>query len=148
MNDKIETETLINASIDRVWDAVGDHRRVGEWFKVALDQPFVAGQKSTGHITHKGYEHVRWSADVVAVEPPRRLAFRWHPYAIEEGRDYSGEPTTLVEIMLEPSGEATRLRVVESGFDALPAARRDEAFRMNASGWDQQMVNVKAYVEG
>jgi uncharacterized protein YndB with AHSA1/START domain len=148
MTDKIETETLINASIDRVWDAVGDHRRFGKWFKVALDQPFVAGQKSTGHITHKGYEHVRWSADVVAVEPPRRLAFRWHPYAIEEGRDYSGEPTTLVEIVLEPSGEATRLRIVESGFDALPATRRDEAFRMNASGWDQQMVNVKAYVEG
>ena len=148
MNDKIETETLINASIDRVWDAVGDHRRFGEWFKVVLDQPFVAGQKSTGHITHKGYEHVRWSADIVAVEPPRRLVFRWHPYAIEEGRDYSGEPTTLVEIMLEPSGEATRLRIVESGFDALPATRRDEAFRMNASGWDQQMVNVKAYVEG
>jgi len=148
MTDKIETETLINASIDRVWDAVGDQRRFGEWFKVALDQPFVAGQKSTGHITHKGYEHVRWSADVVAVEPPRRLAFRWHPYAIEEGRDYSGEPTTLVEIVLEPSGEATRLRIVESGFDALPATRRDEAFRMNASGWDQQMVNVKAYVEG
>ena len=148
MNDKIETETLINASIDRVWDAVGDHRRFGEWFKVVLDQPFVAGQKSTGHITHKGYEHVRWSADIVAVEPPRRLAFRWHPYAIEEGRDYSGEPTTLVEIVLEPSGEATRLRIVESGFDALPATRRDEAFRMNASGWDQQMVNVKAYVEG
>jgi hypothetical protein len=45
-------------------------------------------------------------------------------------------------------GNATRLRVVESGFDALSPSRRDEAFRMNASGWDQQMANVRAYVEG
>jgi uncharacterized protein YndB with AHSA1/START domain len=148
MSDRIETETSIAAPIDRVWEAVGDHRRFGEWFRVALDQPFVAGRKSTGHITHKGYEHVRWTADVVAVEPPIRLAFRWHPYAIEPDRDYSSEPTTLVEITLEAVGKATRLRVVESGFDALPASRRDEAFRMNASGWDQQMANGRAYVEG
>lgn len=148
MTDRIECETLINVPIERVWEAVGDHRRFGEWFKVALDQPFVAGQQSTGHITHEGHEHVRWTADVVAVDPPHRLAFRWHPYALDQDRDYTDEPTTLVEIRLEPAGDTTRLSVVESGFDALPTARRDEAFRMNASGWDQQMVNVRSYVEG
>ena len=148
MTDKIECETLIAAPIERVWQAVGDHRQFGAWFKVALDQPFLAGQKSTGHITHPGMEHVRWTADVVAVEPPRRLAFRWHPYAIDQDRDYANEPATLVEIRLEPAGDETRFTVVESGFDALPAARRDEAFRMNASGWDQQMANVRTYVEG
>jgi uncharacterized protein YndB with AHSA1/START domain len=148
MTDTIERETLINAPVARVWNAVGDHRRFGEWFRVALDQPFVAGEKSTGHIAHKGYEHVRWTADVVAVEPPSRLALRWHPYAIDQDRDYSEEPTTLVEILLAPEGDATRLRVVESGFDALPAGRRDEAFQMNSSGWEQQMANVRTYVEG
>ena len=148
MPDTIATETLIDAPIERVWDAVGDHRRFGSWFKVALDQPFVAGRQSTGHITHPGYEHVRWTADVVAVEPRTRLAFRWHPYAIDSDRDYSSEPTTLVEILLDRVGDATRLRVVESGFDALPTARRDEAFGMNSSGWDQQMANVRAFVEG
>jgi uncharacterized protein YndB with AHSA1/START domain len=148
MTDKIEAETTINAPLERVWEAVGDHRRFGEWFKVALDQPFVAGEQSTGPITHEGDEHVRWTADVVAVEPPTRLAFRWRPYAIDQDRDYSAEPTTLVEITLRAMGNATRLRVVESGFDALPPSRRDEAFRMNASGWEQQMANVRAYVEG
>lgn len=148
MTDIIECETRIAAPIERVWEAIGDHRKFGEWFKVALDQPFEAGQQSTGHITIPAYAHVRWTAEVVAVEPPRRLAFRWHPYAIEQGRDYSNEPTTLVDIMLEPDGDGTRVRVVESGFDALPASRRDEAFRMNSSGWEAQMKNVRTYVEG
>lgn len=148
MTDSIETETRIAAPIDTVWQAIGDHRRFGQWFKVALDQPFEAGKPSTGHMTNPGYTHVRWTAEVVAVEPPHRLAFRWHPYAIEQGRDYSNEPMTLVDIMLEPDGDGTMVRVVESGFDALPASRRDEAFRMNASGWEAQMKNVRAYVEG
>lgn len=148
MSDKIQCETLVNAPIDRVWEAIGDHRRFGEWFKVAIDQPFEVGKPSTGQITSPAYSHVRWTAEVVAVEPPRRLAFHWHPYAVEQGRDYGNEPMTPVDITLEPDGGGTRVRVVESGFDALPASRRDEAFRMNEGGWKQQLANVRAYVEG
>jgi hypothetical protein len=38
------------------------------------------------------------------------------------------------------------LRVVESGFDKLPSNRRLEAFRMNDSGWSQQILNVEGHV--
>jgi hypothetical protein len=37
---------------------------------------------------------------------------------------------------------------VESGFDALPAGRRAEAFRMNERGWATQMENIRAHVGG
>jgi uncharacterized protein YndB with AHSA1/START domain len=146
MSDRIIESTHIAAPIDRVWRAVSDHRQFGEWFKVALDQPFEAGKPSTGHLTHPGYEHVRWTADVVAIEPPRRFAFRWHPYAIDQSVDYSNEPTTLVEFTLAESDGGTDVEVVESGFDALPAHRRDEAYRMNARGWAAQMTNVRDYL--
>lgn len=144
--DKIEQVITLAAPIDRVWRAISGHREFGLWFKVALDQPFAAGEASTGHMTNKGYEHIRWNADVEAVEAPRRLAFRWHPYALERDRDYSSEPTTLVEFMLEAAESGTRLRVVESGFDALPDSRRDEAFRMNSNGWAKQMENIRDYL--
>ncbi len=36
--------------------------------------------------------------------------------------------------------------VVESGFDSVPAKRRPEAFRMNSSGWDEQMENIAKHV--
>ena len=60
--------------------------------------------------------------------------------------DYSAEPTTLVEFRLEEVAGGTRLTVVESGFDRIPASRRDEAFRMNEGGWEEQMKNVEQYV--
>jgi len=36
--------------------------------------------------------------------------------------------------------------VTESGFDRIPAERREEAFRMNSGGWDEQVKNIAAYV--
>jgi uncharacterized protein YndB with AHSA1/START domain len=147
MTDSIRKSTHIAASIDRVWRAISDHREFGEWFKVALDQPFEAGKKSTGHMLYPGYEHIQWTAEVVAVEPPSRLVFRWHPYAIDPKVDYSSEPTTLVEFTLRERDGGTEVTVVESGFDAIPAHRRDEAYRMDSNGWEQQMKNVRDYVE-
>ena len=55
--------------------------------------------------------------------------------AVETGTDYSREIPTLVEFTLEKTATGTRLRVVESGFDKLPAHRRDIAFRSNEGGW-------------
>jgi hypothetical protein len=52
-----------------------------------------------------------------------------------------------VEFLLAPNGAGTRLTVVESGFDKVPAHRREEAFRMNDGGWTQQVQNIKAHVE-
>ena len=66
------------------------------------------------------------------IEPERLFSFTWHPYAVEPGTDYSKETPTLVEFTLEKTATGTRLRVVEFGFDKLPAHRRDTAFRATA----------------
>jgi len=50
---------------------------------------------------------------------------------VERGVDYSGESATLVVFELEDAAGATMLRVVESGFDDIPLARRAQAYRMN-----------------
>jgi uncharacterized protein YndB with AHSA1/START domain len=101
---------------------------------------------SRGYITYPGYEHLRWEATVQTMEPERRFSFSWHPYAVDPEADYTGEPPTLVEFTLEAIPDGTRLRVVESGFDKLPAQRRDEAFRMNERGWGIQAENIARHV--
>ena len=47
---------------------------------------------------------------------------------------------------LEEVGGGVCVRVVESGFDKIPLARRATAFRMNVSGWDEQMSNIEKHV--
>jgi hypothetical protein len=83
---------------------------------------------------------------VQRMEPERRFAYRWHPYAVEPGVDYSGEPTTLVEFLLDETREGTVLTIVESGFDRIPLVRRAEAFRMNEGGWTEQARNIERHV--
>ncbi|MDQ0474071.1 SRPBCC family protein [Labrys wisconsinensis] len=147
MSDRIEKTIDLKAPVDRVWRAITDHVEFGQWFRVKLDGPFVPGEASTGHITYPGFEHIRWNARVERMEAPRLFAFTWHPYAIDPAVDYSGETPTRVEFTLTPTAEGTRLTVVESGFDAIPVHRRDEAFRMNDGGWAEQVRNIRAHVE-
>jgi uncharacterized protein YndB with AHSA1/START domain len=146
MSDRIEKSIEINAPVSRVWRALTDHREFGAWFRVAIERPFVVGEVARGNILHPGYEHIQWEVTITAMEPERRFAFTWHPYAVDPEVDYSGEPPTLVEFTLESKGAGTLLRVVESGFDRVPAHRRAEAFRMNEGGWAAQMENIAAHV--
>jgi uncharacterized protein YndB with AHSA1/START domain len=143
---EIRKQLLIQAPPSRVWRAITDAAEFGAWFRVRLESPFVAGQATSGQITFKGWEHVRFTLRTEAIEPETRFAFRWHPYAVDMSKDYSSEPMTLVEFLLEPKEGGTLLTVVESGFDRLPPERMDEAFRMNERGWEEQLRNVQAHV--
>ena len=146
MNDRIEKRIELKAPVSRVWRALTDHREFGEWFRVKLDGPFVAGQVSRGHITYPGYEHLKWEAVVQAIEPERLFSFTWHPYAVDPNADYSKEPPTLVEFRLEKTATGTLLTLTESGFDKIPPARRAEAFPRNEGGWTEQMKNIERHV--
>ena len=146
--DRIEKTIVLRAPRSRVWNAIADAEQFGQWFRVQMTGPFVQGSTVRGQITHPGYEHVTMEVFVERIEPERYFSYRWHPYAIEAGVDYSQEPTTLVEFMLDDAPGGTRLTIVESGFDRIPAARRAEAFRMNERGWDGQIKNIERHVAG
>ena len=111
-----------------------------------LESPFVPGKTTRGNITYPGYEHMTLELVVQKMEAPRFFSYTWHPYAIDPKADYSKETPTLVEFTLEKTATGTLLTVTESGFDSIPAARRDEAFRMHTSGWAEQLTNIQTYV--
>ncbi|HEY2969006.1 MAG TPA: SRPBCC family protein [Casimicrobiaceae bacterium] len=144
--DRIERQIRLGIPRARVWRALTDTREFGQWFGVKLSGAVAPGAKLRGPITHPGYEHLTLEATVETVEPEKRFSFRWHPYAIEPGVDYSSEPTTLVVFTLEDVEGGTLLKVVESGFDNIPASRRAKAFEMNSNGWAIQMENIKRHL--
>lgn len=145
--DSIRRSIVINAPRSRVWQALSRAEEFGAWFGVSLaGQSFEAGRSVRGHITEPGYEHVVFEVVVERIEPERLLSWRWHPHAIEKDTDYSQEPTTLVVFELREVPGGTELTVTESGFDAIPASRRAQAFRGNGEGWDAQMHNIARHV--
>jgi len=141
----------------RVWRAISDSQEFGRWFGVRIDGPFVAGTSVTATITgttvdeevaelQRPHTGAKATWQIVAVDPPRRLAYRWHPFAVEPDVGYAAEPTTLVEFTLSPTPDGVLLSIVESGFDAIPAARRSAAFEANSGGWAKQVELVRKYL--
>jgi uncharacterized protein YndB with AHSA1/START domain len=142
MQDKIEKEIFIRAPRARVWRALADKTEFGTWFQAALPAgEFAAGEHVKGRITYPGYEHLATDLDVVDVVPEEKLSFRWVP-----GVDDTIDVQTLVTFTLEDADGGTRLRVVETGFEALPEAIRAKAFRENDGGWAEQMLNIERHV--
>jgi uncharacterized protein YndB with AHSA1/START domain len=145
--DRIERNVLLKATRARVWRALSDAAEFGDWFGVNFKgKTFVAGKPVQGKITHPGYEHLTMEVLIERIVPEKLLSWRWHPAAIDPEVDYSHEPTTLVEFELEEVEGGTMLKVVESGLDKIPPARRANVLRLNSSGWDQQMENIKKHV--
>src|SRR5258708_22235383 len=145
--DRVERKVLINATRARVWRAVSDAGEFGDWFGVNFKgKVFAEGKHIQGKITYPGYEHLDMDVLIEQIVPQQRLSWRWHPAAIDPKVDYSDEPTTLVVFELQEAEGGTLLTVVESGFDKTPLARRADVFRMNSSGWDEQMENIKKHV--
>ena len=106
----------------------------------------MPGKVVRGRITHPGYEHLTWEATVKEMQPEKLFSFTWHPYAVDPNVDYSSEPPPLVEFRLEPIATGILLVITESGFDNIPAHRRNEALRMNDEGWTQQLRNIESHV--
>ncbi len=129
---RIEKQTVLRASRERVWRAITDAREFGLWFGVRFGGPFAAGAPMAGRVVpttvdpeiakaQESSAGAEFEITVVEIEPLRRFAFRWHPFAIDPNVDYSSEPTTLVVFELDDAPGGTRLTVTETGFDADPA---------------------------
>jgi uncharacterized protein YndB with AHSA1/START domain len=144
--DRIEKKVILRAPRSRVWRAITNADEFGTWFGVKLEGAFSEGAAIRGKITYPGYEHLTMELQVERIEPERYFAYRWHPYAVDPAVDYSAEPSTLVEFLLEDADGGTSLTIIESGFDKIPVERRAKAFRMNDQGWSEQMRNIERHV--
>ena len=155
--DRIEKQIVLRAPRERVWAAIVDSKKFGHWFGVEFEGPFVEGQKVSGRIVptrvddevagmQKPYEGMPCDFFVEKIEPMQRFSYRWYPYALEPGADYSKEPTTLIVFELRDVDGGTLLKITESGFDAVPLARRAEAFKSNEQGWEMQTKLIAKYL--
>jgi uncharacterized protein YndB with AHSA1/START domain len=167
-SDRIEKKVVIRAPVPQVWRAIADAKEFGKWFGVALEGDFAVGRTVRGTWNEGMDEAMIKRAEeraglspgkvnmpkgptvfctVERIEPERTFSFRWIPYGIDAAVDPATEPTTLVEFRLEQAKDGTLLTIVESGFDAVPAHRRERAFRMNTGGWEAQAESLRTYVE-
>jgi uncharacterized protein YndB with AHSA1/START domain len=140
---QIERETVIAAPVERVWALLTKAEHVGRWF---CDDGAEIDLKPGGAMVLRWTEHGTTHAEVVDVDANRRFSYRWAAEAETERLDGN---STLVEFTLEPAGDGTRLRVVESGFEELGESDEQlrKRFEDNSEGWEIQLGRVRGEAE-
>ncbi|WP_372404888.1 SRPBCC domain-containing protein [Streptomyces luteireticuli] len=141
--DRIERETLIEASLERVWSLVAEP---GFWVADKASLPGTVAREGETMVA-KNPEYGDFPVRVEKVEPPTYLAYRWA--SAFPGTELREDNSTLVEFTLTPEGDRTRLRVVESGFSALAGSEelRGKAVKDNTGGWQQELDALKTRAE-
>jgi len=105
---------MLSAPRARVRKALTNATEFGQWFGVRFDGPFSPGTAVRSVVVattadaevakaQEPYAGTPFEITIDRIEPERIFSFRWHPFAIEPGVDYSHEPTTLVTIANRPS---------------------------------------------
>lgn len=140
---RIEREILIAAAPERVWPLVAEP---GFW---ATDDESLRGTVAAEgqSLVARHSEHGDFPVRVEKVDPPNYLAYRWT--SAFPGEALSEDNSTLVEFTLTPEGEGTRLRVVESGFGALPTSEdnRRNVINDHTVGWEDCLATLAARAE-
>ena len=141
--DRIERETLIAASLERVWSLVA---QPGFWVADEASLPGTVAREGESMVA-KNAEYGEFPVRVEKVEPPTYLAYRWA--SAFPGAELREDNSTLVEFTLSPDGDKTRLRVVESGFAALAGSEelRSKAVEDNTGGWPQVLDALRTRAE-
>lgn len=142
MEDRIEQEITINASLDRVWELVTEP---GWWVPTQVEGEI---DRTPGHVTVR--ESAKWGrfpVEVVRLDPQTYAAFRWASQF--PGEELAPGKTTLVEFFVNPIADGVTVRVVESGFVTLDAteAVRTSGIEDNTEGWREELGALKARAE-
>ena len=136
----------VDTAVDRAWSliTVSEHR--GPWFGAACAD---ICRRAVGALEVRWEGHERTGV-VEAVEPTSRFAFRWRQLDTPVGVTLAEGNSTLVEFSLASEGGATRVRMVESGFGALPISDEDrnDLFKAHAEGWPRELGDLETYAAG
>lgn len=146
VSDRIEQDIYIAAPMARVWEVMTEPRHVGMWF--GNGEPAEIDLRPGGRIVFDHGEHGKLPAVIEKVEEPGYLAFRWAADDTETREPVAGN-ATLVEFTLEPEGDGTRLRVVESGFSEVEAEAGvvERRYQANRGGWRRALLSLSRYAE-
>jgi uncharacterized protein YndB with AHSA1/START domain len=135
------TETVRTVLIERVfshppeklWRALTDSSLLAEWLLKNDFSPTVGQSFQFRAEPVQGWNGVI-DCEVLAVEPQRRLSYTWNSMGLQ----------SVVLFTLTPEGDATHLRVEQTGF----RPDQEAAFRGAQYGWQRFLGQLEQVLAG
>jgi uncharacterized protein YndB with AHSA1/START domain len=138
--DRIERTVTLTRPPHEVWKALTTADGLSAWF----------GEQATIDLRPGGAATMTFASGVTAdmrverVEEPAVFAYTWRLPDLPE----DDPRRTYVEFTLEPHGEGTLLRVVETGFAQLPLETRRETYDSHSEGWSRELAELAEHIDG
>lgn len=140
LQDSIEREVTLKASINKVWDAITNPEQLSQWFGDKADIPLLAENEP---ITF-GWGDDICKGVIETVNPPTTFAFRWQSSRLGQSAEFQKSYSTLVTFTLTAIPTGTHLHMIERGFASLPDTIIDQAA---VSSPNQQIGKVQVDTE-
>ena len=138
--DRIERTVTLTRAPHEVWQALTTAEGLSSWFGEQASIDLRPGGAAT--MTFAGGTTV--DMRVERVEEPTVFAYTWQLPNLPE----DDPRRTYVEFTLEPDGDGTLLRVVETGFAQLPVDTRREIYDSHGQGWSRELAELAEHIDG
>ncbi|MDB5237846.1 MAG: hypothetical protein JWM46_116 [Candidatus Kaiserbacteria bacterium] len=137
--DVIQKEIIINASPERVYNAITDPEKIVAWFPNAVEGSIAVGERPVFDFGEHGKNQIY----IVDAKPHEYFAYRWVPGSNHFMGDVLTVANTLVEFFITADGAGTKVVLKESGFDSLPADIQEKRMSENTRGWAYMMGRLE-----
>ena len=138
--DRIERTVTLTRAPREVWQALTTADGLSAWFGERASIDLRPGGAAT--MTFAGGMTVDMLVE--RVEEPTVFAYTWRLPDLPE----DDPRLRYVEFTLEPNGEGTLLRVVETGFAQLPMDTRRKTYDSHSEGWSRELAELAEHVNG
>lgn len=137
----VERSIWINASRERVWQAVTEAAHLDVWYATYYRWEIPTLEVgATVRFYNKDDRSDMQVATIESLDAPSQFTLRWQP---------QGDGVSLVTtFLLEEVNGGTRATIVEFGYEAVPASERQQWLDATGGGYGMSMENLRAYVEG
>ena len=131
---------IINAPIEKVWNALTDKDQMKKWyFDLAEFKPVVGFEFQFYGQGHKGEQYLHL-CKVTQVVPGKKISYTWS-YDKHEG-------VSEVSFELFAEGDKTRLKLTHEGLETFPPNNPDFAKQSFSDGWTMLIGTLlKDFVE-
>jgi uncharacterized protein YndB with AHSA1/START domain len=144
MSDSIERVLILPSPRLTAWaKSFATPEALASWFPDRIEGEFAIG----GSFVMIWGEH-RCEARLVEYVEGEVFSYQWHPGETCRLADHPEAELTTVRFTLQDHEAGTRVEMVESGFDNIPAERRANALRENTEGWTSELAKLEqAYMK-
>ena len=133
---RVERSIWIDASRERVWSAITDAEQLGVWFAPGSKWEILS-LKIGGVVKFYNTETDIAVHTIEVLNPPNEFTLSW---------EEQGKPM-LTTFLLKEENNGTRVTIIESGFEMLPAEIRQRRVDETSKGYEYSLENLKSHVE-